>query len=123
MGYQRSSDYIQREAIIQEAIKRLDSKEFPLIRSATAYFEVPFITLRNRVAGMQSRTESYETRQILSNAEEKTIVRWVTRQAAIGFPVTPGLLKETAQEILNQRVYVASLRNTNLIEPPIIGHE
>ena len=96
MGYQRSSDYIQREAIIQEAIKRLDSKEFPSIRSAAAHFEVPFTTLHNRVAGMQSRTESYETRQILSNAEEKTIVRWVTRQAAIRFPVTPGLLKETA---------------------------
>ena len=75
MGYQRSSDYIQREAIIQEAIKRLDSKEFSLIRSATAHFKVPFITLYNCVARMQSHTKSYETRQIRSNIEEKTIIR------------------------------------------------
>ncbi|RAL60102.1 hypothetical protein DID88_000727 [Monilinia fructigena] len=44
----------------------------------------------------------------LSNAEEKTLVRWISRLTATGYPATPGLLKEMAQEILNQRVIFAS---------------
>ncbi|RAL58059.1 hypothetical protein DID88_009667 [Monilinia fructigena] len=56
----------------------------------------------------QSRSQSHESFQKLSNAEEKTLVRWISRLTATGYPATPGLLKEMAQEILNQRVIFAS---------------
>ena len=96
MGYQRYSKNSQSEATIQDAIKRIESREFSSIRSAAAYFEVPYTTLRYRMARRQPRAQARETQQILSNAEEKTLVRWVTRQTAIRFPVTLALLKETA---------------------------
>ena len=47
---------------------------------------------------------------MLSNAEESALAKWVTQQAAIGYPITPALLKESAQEILNQRVRRASFQ-------------
>ncbi|ODQ71903.1 hypothetical protein LIPSTDRAFT_72573 [Lipomyces starkeyi NRRL Y-11557] len=41
------------------------------------------------MAGAKSRTQSHETYQVLSNAEEKTLVRWITRLSATGYPATP----------------------------------
>ena len=96
MGYTRRLNQDQYEAKIQDAIKGIQNKEFPSIRSATSHFQVSRSTLSNRLTGMQPRAQAYESRQILSNAEEKTLVRWVTRQTAIRFPVTLALLKETA---------------------------
>ncbi|RAL59005.1 hypothetical protein DID88_009034 [Monilinia fructigena] len=77
-----------------------------LLTNATLF--IPKSTLTNRMAGRQSRSQSHESFQKLSNAEEKTLVRWISRLTATGYPATPGLLKEMAQEILNQRVIFAS---------------
>ena len=123
MGYNRRSNRSQYEDNIQDAIRGLKNKEFPSIRSAARYFEIPHSTLIERMAGTKSRAESYETRQILSNAEEKTLVRWITRLTSTGYPVTPALLKEMAEEIRNQRVQIASSQHTAPTEPTTIGHE
>ncbi|RAL64783.1 hypothetical protein DID88_001380 [Monilinia fructigena] len=105
---QKSSNHNESEDNIQKAIESLKNKRFTSIRSAAIHFKIPKSTLTNRMAGRQSRSQSHESFQKLSNAEEKTLVRWISRLTATGYPATPGLLKEMAQEILNQRVIFAS---------------
>ncbi|RAL59416.1 hypothetical protein DID88_006790 [Monilinia fructigena] len=97
----------QIEEKIQNAIIALQLKEFKSIRKAAEYFEVPKPTLIARVAGRKSRTQSHEMAQILSNAEENTLVRWISRLTITGFPATPMLVKEMADEIRLRRVQVA----------------
>ncbi|RAL67029.1 hypothetical protein DID88_007809 [Monilinia fructigena] len=97
----------QIEEKIQNAIIALQLKEFKSIRKAAEYFEVPKSTLIARVAGRKSRTQSHEMAQILSNAEENTLVRWISRLTITGFPATPMLVKEMADEIRLRRVQVA----------------
>ena len=99
MGYTRRSRCSQSKDKILEVIQSFEGKEFPSIRSTASHFNIPYQTLQARIAGRKSRAESYEMRQILSNAEEKALVRWVTRLTLTGYPITPALLKETAEEI------------------------
>jgi hypothetical protein len=108
MGYARRSKSDQSQDHILEAIQSLERKESPSIRSAAQYFSVPYTTLRDRMAGTKSRAESYKQRQILSYAEKKTLVQWITRLTSTGFPATPTLLREMAKEIRNQRVQIMS---------------
>ncbi|RAL61711.1 hypothetical protein DID88_002779 [Monilinia fructigena] len=113
----------QIEEKIQNAIIALQLKEFKSIRKAAEYFEVPKSTLIARVAGRKSRTQSHEMAQILSNAEENTLVRWISRLTITGFPATPMLVKEMADEIRLRRVQVASSRIPTSTEILPIGHE
>ncbi|APA05500.1 hypothetical protein SS1G_09941 [Sclerotinia sclerotiorum 1980 UF-70] len=113
----------QIEEKIQNAIIALQLKDFKSIRKAAEYFEVPKSTLIVRVAGRKSRTQSHEMAQILSNAEENTLVRWISQLTIIGFLATPILVKEMADEIRLRRVQVASSRIPTSTEIPPIGHE
>ncbi|KFZ19893.1 hypothetical protein V501_00423 [Pseudogymnoascus sp. VKM F-4519 (FW-2642)] len=74
------------------------------------------------MAGRKTRNEAHEIEQALSNAEENTLVRWITRLTAIGFPTTPSLIKEMAVEIQARRVQVASSETTLQSNPTPIGY-
>lgn len=47
--------------------------------------------------------------QVLSNAEEKTLVRWITHLTSTGFPASPSLAMSIAEEIRGNRYQVARL--------------
>ncbi|APA16239.1 hypothetical protein sscle_16g110090 [Sclerotinia sclerotiorum 1980 UF-70] len=113
----------QIEEKIQNAIIALQLKDFKSIRKAAEYFEVPKSTLIARVAGRKSRTQSHEMAQILSNTEENTLVRWISRFIITGFPATPILVKEITDEIRLRCVQVASSRIPTSTEIPPIGYE
>ncbi|EDO00500.1 hypothetical protein SS1G_06902 [Sclerotinia sclerotiorum 1980 UF-70] len=61
--------------------------------------------------------------QILSNAEENTLVQWISRFTITGFPATSMLVKEMADEIRLRRIQVASSRIPTSTEIPPIGHK
>jgi DDE superfamily endonuclease/Tc5 transposase DNA-binding domain/helix-turn-helix, Psq domain len=113
----------QFEEKIQKAIVALQLKEYKSIRKAAEHFEVPKSTLADRLAGKKTRTQTHEMAQILSNAEENTLVRWISRLTVTGFPATPMLVKEMADEIRIRRVQVASSQNPTFTNTPPIGHE
>ena len=79
--------------------------------------------MARRIAGGLSRAQATEMTQILSNAEEKTLVRWIKRYTCAGSPMTPSLLLEMAELIRHERVRHASQNSssTKIIAP--IGHE
>lgn len=83
-----SSNHIECEKRIQAAIKAYYDFPPTTLRVIADQFTVPKSTLANRLNGKKTRTEAHEDYQILSNAEEKTLVRWVTRQTLTGYPIT-----------------------------------
>ena len=96
MGYNHANRDPEREITIQCAIEAISRLPFRSIRAIAAHFKVPRSTLQWRQAGKQSRTKAQEHNQLLPNAEDSALAKWVTRQAAIGYPITPALLKESA---------------------------
>ena len=130
MGYKHANHNPDREISIQHAIIAIGRLPFRSIRAIAAHFELPYSTLQQRHQGRQSRNESHTHLQLLSDAKESALAKWVTCQSAAGFLMTPALLKESAQEILNQRIRRASFQDPDPdhdpnLPPqlPIIGHE
>ncbi len=114
---------MDREERLQNAISAFNNQEFKSVRGAATAFDVSHVTLSRRLAGGLSRAQATEMTQILSNAEEKTLVRWITRYTCAGSPITPALLLELAELIRHQRVRHASQdsASTTIIVP--ISHE
>jgi DDE superfamily endonuclease/Tc5 transposase DNA-binding domain len=123
MGYKRTSEVADREQRLQDAISAYKNQEFDSIRAAANHFRVSDRTMSRRLEGGLSRVQAREMTQILSNAEEKTLVRWVSRYTCAGSPITSALLLEMAELIRHERVRHASQNSssTKIIAP--IGHE
>jgi hypothetical protein len=105
------------EIQIQKALLALDNQEFNSIRAAARFFEVSFGALQRRRLGGVSRSTAQEMAQILTNAEESTLVRWIKRYTITGTPITNAILKELALNLRAARVTHASsptLRPTQL---------
>jgi hypothetical protein len=60
----------------------------PSIRAAAATYGLPYTTLYDRLQGAQSRTEAHRPQQLLTEQEEKSIVRFCTALNDLGHPIT-----------------------------------
>ena len=60
-------------------------------------------TVYNRLSRQTSQSASYKSAQIFSNAEERTLVRWISRLTRTGFLATLALVTEMAEEIRRYR--------------------
>jgi hypothetical protein len=107
MSFQTFQKQVHSEDDIQKAIIAIKNKEHSSIRQAALAFNVPNATLQSRMSGRKPRTEAHEAEQILSNAEEKTLARWITRLTRTGFPASPALAIEMAEEIRRGRVQLS----------------
>jgi hypothetical protein len=103
MSEVQEQEWAYSEADIQAAIQAFQNEEHQSIRAAARAFSVPYHTLRHRLAGRTSRSHSHESAQILSNAEEQTLVRWISRLCRTGFPASPKLVVEMAEEVRRSR--------------------
>ena len=59
------------------------------------------------MTGSNSRAIVRQSQQNLSNTEEITLARWITRLTRTGFPATPKLALEMAEEIRRERVQLS----------------
>ena len=91
------------EPDIQAAISAYQAKEHPSIRAAARAFSIPYHTLRSHLDKATSRSYAHESQQILSNAEESTLVQWISRLTRTGFPASPALVVEMAEEVRRGR--------------------
>jgi len=82
---------VYTELDVQKAISAVKKRQYSSIRTAAAAFNIPNTMLRNRMSGRNSRATAHESEQLLSNVEEKTLVRWITRLTRTGFPAYPAL--------------------------------
>jgi hypothetical protein len=98
----------QREIRIQQAITALSNKQFSSIRGAARHFEILHVKLGRRLDGAVSQAQACELQQILTNAEESTLVRWIKRYTIAETPKIYPLLRELAQLLRVERVRHAS---------------
>ena len=91
------------EANIQAALQAHHTGKYQSVRAAARAFSVPASTLRARLAGITSRSHAHASAQILLNAEENTLVRWISRLCRTGFPAAPALVVKMAEEIRRSR--------------------
>ena len=104
------------ESRIQDALLAHTSGKYRSVRAAAIAFSIPPPTLSYRIAGRTSRAQAHESVQILSHAEEKTLVRWLTRLTSTGFPASPALVMQMAEEIRRGRLQL-SKTPTPLLRP------
>ena len=97
-----------KEIRMQAAIQDFQDRKYKSSRDAARAYNISDSTLRNRMAGRTTRVNSHGLQQILSNAEEKTLVRWITRLTCAGFPASPSLMIQMTEEVRRER---AHLRN------------
>ena len=99
MTRRTNESVIENEARMQEAITAVKSKKYTAYAAALA-FNVPKRTLYDRVTkNLQPRNRAHEGDQNLSHAEEKELVRWITRLTITGYPPRYKTLREMAEEI------------------------
>jgi hypothetical protein len=91
------------EANIQAALQAHQTGQYQSVRATARAFSVPASTLRARLASITSRLYTHESAQILLNAKENTLVRWISRLYRTGFPIAPALVVKIAKEIRGSR--------------------
>ena len=91
------------ESTVQEALLAHRNNEYASIRACAHAYRISHQTLLRCMAGHDSRPITHECRQILSNVEERTLVRWLTRLTSTGFPAAPALAIKMAEEIRRSR--------------------
>jgi hypothetical protein len=107
---------IVNESILLQATTAYRNGEYTSIRAYADAFSVSYSTLSYRLSGRVSRSTAHESKQILSAAEEKALVKWITRLSTVGCPITPPLTRDLAEEIQKRRVALSPLKRPY---PPI----
>jgi len=107
MNANKREKHAYSEADIQSAITALRAGEYPSIRKCAEALHIPRPTLQHRLAGRISRSTAHEMQHILTKPEEKTLVRWITHLTNTGFPASPALVIQMAEEIRHNRYQIS----------------
>ena len=100
----KNPEAVQKEARLQEAIAAVKRGEHTC-HSAAPAFGVRRRTLYGRVnENRKPRNQAQENNQILTHAEEKELVRWITLLTISGYPPRYATLRQLAEIIRKQRV-------------------
>jgi hypothetical protein len=94
---------VSMEANMQMAIEAYKSKKMRPQSRVAAVFGVSLTTLRARLKGRQSRTETRANSHKLTEYEEKTLLTHLLDADKRGFAIRPEYLREMAQILLRNR--------------------
>ena len=111
---QLSSNQLQnQEELIQKAIDNIHSGLYRSTKTAAHTHNIPDSTLRKHMAGCNTHENAHKSQQILSNAEEKTLVQWITCLTCTRFPASPSLVVQMAEEIHYECVHLRNDANAS----------
>lgn len=96
------------ESTIQDALTAFSEGHFNSLSACGRRYSIPQPTLFYRLHGRNSRSTAHEKMQNLSPAEEDTLVQWITRLTRTGYPISPALTLEMAEEIRQSRVALST---------------
>ena len=83
----------ENEVRLQEALRAVHSGQYTCY-TASQTFNVPRQTLYDSMKGKLPRAISQEQQQVLSHAEEKELVRWITCLTITGYAPRHSILRE-----------------------------
>jgi len=111
----------EKQTRVQAAVNAYLAKQYKSITKAAQAFDAPVSTVKHRIRGRQSRVESHKHQQLLTEAEERELVRWITQLTAIGYAPGFSLVREMAEELQHQRVRSINNDGMELVSYPPIG--
>ena len=94
-----------KESRVQMAVKAWKEKKTRSILEAARVFEVPESTLRRRLAGIKSRSETRANSHRLTEIEESSLVKQLLDADKRGFPIRPEFLHGMAEILLRERLH------------------
>ena len=94
----------EAEANIQKAINHYRHSDEPSIRASAEKHGLAYSTLRGRLQGRVSREIGHLKLQVLTEYEEKSIVRWCERLDEWGHPARMALVKSMAEAIVARQI-------------------
>jgi hypothetical protein len=103
MGHLKGREKEEREKLIDLVIKDYHKTLESSIRASAEKYSIPWTTLRDRLKGAQNRLESHRHQQLLTEYEEKSIVKWCQRMDDWGFPLRLALVNEMAAYLVEKR--------------------
>ena len=87
-----------REKQINNAILAFRKGNYPSISATAVAFDLPKSTLAYRMSGQRvSRQKAHVDRQLLTEVEERALVRWIKRLDDWGFPPRLDMVKDMAR--------------------------
>jgi hypothetical protein len=91
------------EGDILLAIQAIELRQIHSIRQATAQYNVPYLTLRQRMNGMKAKSDTIPRTQRLTPAEEDILIQKVLQLDSHGLPVRLDNLRDFASAITQVR--------------------
>ena len=88
-----------REAQVRKALANIQSGKYKSTKSAVRAYNLSDSTLRYRITSRNSCTSARQLQQILSEIKKNTFVQWITCFTCAGFPASPSLVMQMAEEI------------------------
>ena len=93
-----------REKQITNAIRAFRNGNYPSISATAVAFDLPKSTLAYRMSGQRvSRQKAHVDQQLLTEAEERALVRWIKRLDDWGFPPRLDMVKEMARMLVGKK--------------------
>ena len=123
MVKKRSQKAAASEEAIEAALNDLHSKVFKSVNAAAKAHGASEATLRRRWKGGNSRSQANEGKQLLSENEERALVRWIHDVSASGYPPQKRRVIEMAEELRNERVAQINDASIALVQYPRIPYE
>src|SRR2546423_1095385 len=108
----RSEKAAESEEKVLKALAGLQSGLYRTCYKAAKETGASETTVTRRFKGGMTRAEAREEQQMLSRAQEKALVSWITNLTATGHPASHQFIREMAEEIRKQSglVYDAQTR-------------
>ena len=92
----------EQEGRILLAISDLQNKRIPTIGRAAKIYNIPRTTLRDRLKGIQQRSQTRANGHKLSEFEEESLVKWILDLDKRGLPPRPSMVRDMANYLLSQ---------------------
>lgn len=92
-----------QEGRILLAIQAVKLGQFQTLKAAATSYDVPRITLYNRINGMTSRRDSIPNSRKLTPEEESALIQYIVDLDSSGFPPRPQSIQEMANLFLTDR--------------------
>jgi DDE superfamily endonuclease/Tc5 transposase DNA-binding domain len=109
------------EKRVQEALDGVKTGTYTTIYQAALKLHLDPDILYRRTKGIEGRVAAHEDQQILSQAEERALVRWLTHLTASGYPARHSILRNMAVGLQTMRLAKINDESEELVSYPPIG--
>ena len=109
------------EEQLQQGIDGLNSGQYSSVYSAAKSLGISETTLRERRNGRKPRRHAHVSQQLLSDSEEKALVKWITTLTLTGLPPSYSIIETMVDAIREDRVASINTSSSQLVSYPPVG--